>query len=82
MKANVVVDYRDCEPVLGFNTKQWWVYDNGNDMYIDPTIEALNEVKQFDSYDRQEQMMMSIINSNPDWLQDKEYWFDAEDTGI
>lgn len=32
--------------IIGFNTKQWWVYDEETNMYIDPPIEVLNELDE------------------------------------
>ena len=65
------------EALLGFNTKQLWIYDSKNDTYIDPPTEVLNEVKD------DEGKLMEIANAipEPEWLHDgNEY--DAETTDI
>lgn len=65
--------------VLGFNTKQWWVYDEETNMYIDPPIEVLNELDELQQ-DEAEERLTQIANTNPtpDWLFDKDYWYDGE----
>lgn len=65
--------------VLGFNTKQWWVYDEETDIYIDPPIEVLDELDEIQQ-DEAEERLTQIANANPtpDWLFDKDYWYDGE----
>lgn len=65
--------------ILGFNTKQWWVYDEETDMYIDPPIEVLNELDEVQQ-DEAEERLTQIANADPtpDWLFDKDYWYDGE----
>lgn len=65
--------------ILGFNTKQWWVYDEETDMYIDPPIEVLNELDELQQ-DEAEERLTQIANADPtpDWLFDKDYWYDGE----
>lgn len=65
--------------ILGFNTKQWWVYDEETNMYIDPPIEVLNELDELQQ-DEAEERLTQIANANPtpDWLFDKDYWYDGE----
>lgn len=59
--------------VLGFNTKQWWVYDNKKDLFIDPPIEVLDELEKLDDTDEQESLLEKLANQEPDWLFDKGY---------
>jgi len=63
------------EAVLGFNSKQWWVYDNKNDTYIDPPQDILNNLREYGDIEGQELELNRISNSipAPDWLFDKEY---------
>lgn len=65
--------------ILGFNTKQWWVYDNEVDIYIDPPIEVLNELDEMSAIEAGERLTQ-IVNADPtpDWLFDKDYWYDGE----
>lgn len=65
--------------VLGFNTKQWWVYDESKDVFIDPPIEVLNELDELQQ-DEAEERLTQIANADPtpDWLFDKDYWYDGE----
>lgn len=64
--------------VLGFNTKQWWVYDNKKDLYIDPPIEVLDELEKLDDTDEQERLLEKLANQEPDWLFDKGYRYKAK----
>lgn len=65
--------------ILGFNTKQWWVYDEETDMYIDPPVEVLDELDELQQ-DEAEERLTQIANADPtpDWLFDKDYWYDGE----
>jgi hypothetical protein len=64
---------------LGFNTKQLWVYDEKEDVYIDPPAEILDELDKLD-FDEAEERLTQIANADPtpDWLFDKDYWYDGE----
>lgn len=64
---------------LGFNTKQWWVYDNKKDVFIDPPIEVLEQLENLNNDDA-ETKLEEIANSkpSPDWLFDKDYWYDGD----
>lgn len=44
---------------LGFNTKQLWVYDEKEDVYIDPPAELLNELDKL-SFDKAEEQIHRI----------------------
>lgn len=65
------------EAVLGFNTKQWWVYDNETDVYIDPPNEVLEDIKKFSSdINEQEKYFNNILATEPEWLKDEDYYYD------
>lgn len=80
-----MVNYKKCYAVAGFNTKQLWVYDEGNDRYIDPPSRVLDEIDAVTDtweWDKKEELLNTIIESDPDWLQDEEYSYDAEEYDI
>lgn len=65
------------EAVLGFNTKQWWAYDNETDEYCDPPIEVLEQIKAHsDDVDEQEEFFNELLANEPDWLKDEDYRYD------
>ena len=65
------------EAVLGFNTKQWWAYDNEMDEYCDPPAEVLEDIENYsDDVDEQEEYFNSILAEEPDWLEDEDYRYD------
>lgn len=60
--------------VLGFNTKQWWAYDNETDEYCDPPTVVLDEISNHsDNVDEQEDYFNKILATEPEWLNDKEH---------
>lgn len=62
------------EVVLGFNTKQWWIYDNDTDEYCDPPCEVLDDVKNHSAdIDEQERFLREIVSAEPNWLNDTDY---------
>ena len=62
------------EVVFGFNTKQWWVYDNETDEYCDPPSAVLDEVKSRSAdIDEQEDFFREIVSAEPMWLNDTEF---------
>ena len=65
--------------VLGFNTKQWWIYDNEKDVYIDPPVKVLKQLEKL-SNDDAERKLEEIANSkpSPDWLFEKDFWYDGD----
>lgn len=67
---------------FGYNTKQWWVYDEDRDCFVDPPLSVLNEVMQLDDQDAQEDRMYEIAQANPDWLYDEDYCYYDEDFDI
>ena len=80
-----MVNYEKCMAVTGFNSKQVWVYDNEHDVYIDPPKCVLDEIEAkvgCRNFDEQERLMEEIIATNPEWLQDEAYTYDAETTDI
>ena len=67
------------DAVIGFNTKQMWVYDNDEDVFIDPPIDVLNSLTNWrDDPDAATREMIEIANKHPDWLDEKEYWYNGE----
>lgn len=66
--------------VYGFNTKQWWIYDEDDDKYIDPPLSVLNEIcEKSDDVNVQENLLTDIVLGNPTWLNDYGYrYYDIE----
>lgn len=68
--------------VAGFNAKQLWVYDNWEDVYIDPpkaVLEALPPHNSQIGWDEAERELDRIANEeDPDWLQDTDHWYGGE----
>ena len=74
--------------LLGPNTRQWWIYDEVHDCYIDPPADVLQEIKEErhdangvlkDAFESEEEKLRQIVSENPDWLKDVDYWyFDIE----
>lgn len=67
------------EALFGPNTKQFWLYDNVNDTYIDPPISVLEELDKIrfrgkeetaDNFAEAERRLVELANENPDWLHD------------
>ena len=69
------INYKECDPVLGFNTKQWFIYANDQDVFVDPPITVLEDLKKYSYPDGQEDRLYEIIATNPKWLQDKDFWY-------
>lgn len=60
--------------VFGFNTKQWWAYDEQDDCYIDVPIEVLDQIKEHsDDIDKQQDFFNQILDTLPSWLNDEDY---------
>ena len=52
--------------VFGFNTKQWWVYDEDDDIYIDPPISVLRKIKtQNNNHEIEQKRLEKIANKSP-----------------
>lgn len=67
------------EALLGPNTKQFWLYDEENDIYIDPPTEVLEELEAIrwkggnetcENIDAAEKRLVEIAMTHPDWLYD------------
>ena len=65
--------------MLGPNTKQFWLYDEEDDLYIDPPKNVLNELEEIrwqggvetaESIEAAEDRLVELANENPDWLHD------------
>lgn len=71
------------EVVIGFNTKQPWIYDNVRDVYIDPPAEILEELPDWrEDSDKTEEVLLEICKLEPDWLFDRAFWYGDEDFEI
>ena len=68
-------------PVLGFNTKQWWIYDEEKSVYIDPPLYVTEQAGRMDEEEAMEYLYKEIEKS-PDWMGDKEYWYNGDDFEI
>lgn len=67
------------DAVIGFNTKQPWIYDEEKDVYIDPPSAVLKGLPNWrEDPDAATRELVRIANENPSWLNDKEYWWDGE----
>lgn len=66
------------EALLGFNTKQWWVYDNYTDEYCDPPTKVLNQIGDYSrDVNEQKSFFDGILATEPEWLNDEEYRYYA-----
>lgn len=70
------------DAVMGFNTKQLWVYDNWEDVYIDPPKEVLDSLPPYSTYsgseDAERELARIANEETPSWLQDISYWYNGE----
>ena len=84
MKGNRELLNHTYSPIFGFNSKQWWAYDEDSDEVIDPPIYVLDQIKKVDDnqdekvktahyIDMQESFFQDLLNKKPDWLLDMEY---------
>lgn len=70
-------DLGSLDVMLGPNTNQLWVYSNGVDRYIDPPKAVLDELdEKYDDDEAKEAALQIIVDRNPDWLYEEEYWYD------
>ena len=69
------VNYKRCTAVAGPNSHSWWVYDGEGDFYIQITLDVENELDDIEDWDEKRHRLEEIIKSDPDWLQDKDWWF-------
>ena len=78
-------------PVFGPNSKQWWVYDECEDVYIDPPAVVLDRVYDLSmqiftmglglSFHEIEHVLLAeeilkAMMSDDNWLEEKGYWYD------
>ena len=69
--------------MIGFNTKQPWVYDNIRDVYIDPPAEVLDSLPDWrEDSDKAEEALLEICKTEPAWLFEREFWYGDEDFEI
>ncbi len=78
------------DAMIGPNTKQFWLYDNENNTYIDPPIAILREADSIrwksgtqtaESISEAEAYLEKLALTNPDWLHDG-YEYPADETDI
>jgi len=69
-------------PVLGFNTKQWWIFDEKDGCYIDPPASVLTELDGLENSDLMEEHLYEICESDPEWLFDEPHRYYDEDIEI
>ena len=68
------------EAVYGFNSKQWWAYDNETDEYCDPPTDVLDNIENYSSdIDEQEEYFNKILDTDPSWLYDDGYRYNNID---
>lgn len=75
------------EGTLGPNTKQWWIYDNETNSFIDPPTEVLDRVTSINSGNTAEELDEQRVALEKEaltgsWVYDKEYTYDADSTEI
>lgn len=67
------------EFVIGFNTKQPWVYDNVWDSYIDPPSKVLDRLPNWrDDDNKWYEELQAEVSKDPEWLYDRDYWYEGE----
>ena len=77
-------------PVYGPNSKQWWVYDKCEDVYIDPPKVVLDRVENLSapiftmgcglSFCEIEHVLLAediiaAMEAGGEWLDEREYWY-------
>lgn len=70
-------------PVYGPNSHQWWVYDEIEDVYIDPPAVILDAIEMLSNRDWEiEEKLLNMHlrkveeDNDPDaWVYDREYWY-------
>ena len=74
----------DYDLIGGFNTKQWWVYSNSDDVYIDPPTEFLEKMPSIEEglTSEVENLFYKLLRDDHDWLFDEDYRYDADDIEI
>ena len=63
-------------PIFGPNTKQWWVYDEDLDVYIDPPASVLENIAKVKP-EKQGEYLKTLVNiePSPKWLHETEYHY-------
>lgn len=65
------------EVFVGFNTKQIWIEDQAFNVLIDPPKSVLESLPDWrDGNSDWEEKLYDILLTDPDWLYDREYWYD------
>ena len=71
-------------PVFGPNSKQLWVYDEQEGVFIDPPAVVLDKIDDAtDDLEEKERLLYEATieeAKKPDggWLMEKEYWYDGD----
>ena len=77
MKAKA--NSKNCSVLAGPNTKQLWVYEEDKDIFIDPPADVLDECRKAgEDWDAQIERLESLVEEDPAWLQDQDYWYDGD----
>lgn len=58
-----------------FNTKQYWVYDEFENVYIDIPAEVLDKL-EWNDVKKSEEIIFEMLKYKPKWLFEKDYWYD------
>ncbi len=78
------------EALLGPDN-QFWLYDNDEEVYIDPPVNVLEEIEKIrwaggeetaDSISAAEDRLVEIAEEDPDWLYNEDRCYDVEDWEI
>ena len=69
--------------VLGPNSKQLWIYDEKEGVFIDPPAAVLDEIEATtDDLEEQERLLIKAAieasRSDDNWLIETEYWYDGD----
>ena len=77
-------------PVFGPNSKQWWVYDECEDVYIDPPAAVLDRMDNLSiqiltmgsglsicdiGHVLLAEEIITAMEAGGEWLDEKEYWY-------
>ena len=71
-------------PLLGPNSKQLWIYDEVEGVYIDPPADVLDYIDEhaadIEAAERLLSEMAADEAAKPDggWLMDREYWWTGD----
>lgn len=65
-------------PVYGYNTKEWYVYDNIDDEYIVlPSV--IDDELRYEELNYAQDMIEVLIKADGEWLYDDYYRFEADE---